>query len=95
MKRTEDEVVALGDYCKEVLGSDQFNTLFDEFKQDHFDLMLGTEPHEVKKREGIFAEMNGFRSFQAMMHGYVVRRAQIIQSRETREQSIADDSDDE
>jgi hypothetical protein len=45
--------------------------------------MLGTEPHEVKKREGIYAEMNGFRAFIALMQGYVIRRNELLKRRTT------------
>jgi hypothetical protein len=51
MNRDEDEVIALGNYCEALMLHDSFNTLFEEFKQENVDLMLGTAPHELKKRE--------------------------------------------
>lgn len=93
MNRDEDEVIALGNYCEALMLHDSFNALFEEFKQDNVDLMLGTAPHELKKREGIYAEMNGFRAFMALMQGYVIRRNEILK-RNDPQPSIAV-SDDE
>jgi hypothetical protein len=93
MNRDEDEVIALGNYCEALMLHDSFNTLFEEFKQENVDLMLGTAPHELKKREGIYAEMNGFRAFMALMQGYVIRRNEILK-RNDPQPSIAV-SDDE
>jgi hypothetical protein len=66
-------------------------TLFDEFKRDNVDLMLGTAPHELKKREGIYAEMNGFRAFMALMQGYVIRRNEILKRNEQPSIAVSDD----
>jgi hypothetical protein len=95
MERTTDEVLTLGEYSEQTLGSDAFNTLYQEFKNDRFTMMLSTLPHETKKREGIYAEMNALQSFMALMAGYVSRRSEIIKSDEDASIPVEDDQDDE
>lgn len=90
MIREDEDVVALGDYCEKVLEAPHFNSLFDEFKSDRFNMMLSTKPHETKMREGIYAEMNALGEFLALMKSYVDKRNDLIEPN----QSIASDSDD-
>ncbi len=89
---THDErVVALGNYCERLLADESFNELYGEFKRDRVDWMIGSAPHETKKREGIYAEMNALNEFCSLMKSYIGKRDAIINP----PPSIADDSDDE
>lgn len=95
MQRTEQDVIDLGDFCKSILASDAFNSLYHEFKEDHFNLLLSTQPHEAKKREGIYAEMSALQTFLGLMQGYVARRDEIIKSEDQPSIPVEDDVDDE
>jgi hypothetical protein len=92
MQTEEARVLAMGDYCENLLKQDAFNELYAEFTRDRFNWMVGSAPHETKKREGIYAEMNALGEFLSLMRSYVSKRDVILKQDQP---SIADDSDDE
>lgn len=93
MIQDETVVVQMGNYCEALLKHDCFNALYDEFRMERVGLMLGSEPHETKKREAIYAEMNALGQFLTLMKTYVDQRNKIIEATETA--SIADEGDDD
>jgi hypothetical protein len=76
---TDDEIVALGQYCANLRTSHQFTTLVDQFEKQIVSHMLSTEPHETKKREGIYASFLGVRDFLGNMDAIVNEAAKILE----------------
>lgn len=74
----EQQIVALGQYCETLMRDDTFNFLCELYGQNAFKAMMATAPHEVKKREGVYAEVWGLQNFLAMMVGFVEQRKRII-----------------
>lgn len=74
----EARTIELGNFTAALLRQDQFNELFEEFKQDSFAQFLSTASHAAKEREGIYAQLNGAMAFLELMKGYAVRRDAII-----------------
>jgi hypothetical protein len=64
---TDDEIVALGTYCADTLNDPNFNLLVQQYELQIVSHILGTEAHETKKREGIYASALGFREFLGHM----------------------------
>ena len=64
---TDDEIVALGQFCETVRSPFSWRVLVETFEKQVFDHMMGTEPHEQKKREGIWAQYQGAKDFLAHM----------------------------
>lgn len=73
-----DQIVALGTYCEALMRDDTFNMLCELRKQTLVQGMIGTQPHEAKRREGIYAEVWGLLNFLAMMKGFVDARDAIL-----------------
>lgn len=59
----DDTVLALGGFCKELLGAEGFQALMTMYKQQCAVDILNTQPHETKAREFIYASSQGFESF--------------------------------
>ena len=94
MQRSEDEVVAMGDYCEQLMRDDAFNSLCQEFSLQNALYILRTEPHETKKRESIYAANRAYSDFIGLMSEYVSRRDEIIK-RNDQPSIPVDDVDDE
>ena len=90
MPHTENEVVTIGGYCEALMRDDTFNMLVKEFQEQSVRAMLVTEPHEHKKREGIYAEIRGFDQFIGLLRTYVEQAQDILKKNDP---AIADDSD--
>lgn len=73
-----DQIVALGTYCEALMRDDAFNMLCEMHKQQLVQGMLSTQPHEAKRREGIYAEVWGLHNFLALMKGFVDARDAIL-----------------
>jgi hypothetical protein len=95
MERTTDEIVALGEYCEQLIRDDSFDTLCKEFQLRNAADIMRTEPHETKKREGIYAANRGYDDFIGLMRAYISARDQIIKSDEDASIPVEDDQDDE
>jgi hypothetical protein len=59
----DDTILALGSFCKELLGAEAFQALVQMHSQQCAADILATQPHETKAREGIYAAYQGFESF--------------------------------
>ena len=75
---TDDEIVALGQYCANLRTSHNFNVLIKQFEEQIVQHMLHTEPHETKKREGIYASFLGVRDFLGNMDAIMDEAAKIL-----------------
>lgn len=64
---TDDQVIALGSFCRSTRLHSQFNVLLKQFEVQIVQHMMSTDAHETKKREGIYATMVGVRDFLAHM----------------------------
>lgn len=75
---TNDEILALGDYCANLKAQENFKLLVKQFELQSFDHFLTTEPHESKKREGIYASFSGVRDFIGNMTAIIDEAQKII-----------------
>jgi hypothetical protein len=76
---SEDEIVALGNFCENLRNSPSWKILLDQFEKQIVEHMLHTEPHEAKKREGIYASFLGVRDFLGHLKAIETDRDQIIE----------------
>lgn len=60
---TDDETIALGEYCEDLMRQENFNVLVQQFELQCFQHIMTTAPHETKTREGVFAKYCGLRDF--------------------------------
>lgn len=80
--RTENEIVALGNYVEHLFNEEHFNTLCEEFEQQTVQAILTTAPHEVKAREAAYATIQGKRQLLSLMLAYRDARDDILQQSE-------------
>jgi hypothetical protein len=73
--------MTLGQFCKELLGDERFTALTQLFGQQMAADMLGTLPHEAKKREGIHAAYTGFTEFTALMSKFAEAAETVAKQR--------------
>jgi hypothetical protein len=64
---TNDEIIALGIFCEELANSGLFQMLCEQYEKNCFQHLMTTQPHETKKREGIFASYVGVKDFLGLM----------------------------
>lgn len=76
---TEDEIVSLGNYCETLRHNPQFKVLLDQFELQIVQHMLTTEPHEQKKREGIYASFLGVRDFLGHMDALITEKKKLTE----------------
>jgi hypothetical protein len=69
--KTEQEIYELGQYCHSLMQQSFFNQLCAEYEEDTVRHMLQTLPHEVDKRERIYASMRGQQDFLGLLMAYV------------------------
>lgn len=62
----DDTILALGSFCKELLGAEAFQALVQMHSQQCAADILATQPHETKSREFTYASYQGFESFLAL-----------------------------
>lgn len=74
---TEDEIVTLGNYCEGLLQNHMFTKVLEQFEKQLFDHMMRTDPHEQKRREGIYATCRGVQDLLGHMHAFVTERDKI------------------
>lgn len=79
---TDNEIIALGHYVEDLFRQDHFSTLCEEFERQSVEAMLQTLPHETKKREALYASVQGKRELINLMLEYPAARDKIIQKSE-------------
>lgn len=87
---TEDEIVELGDYCQQVMSDYRWKSILEQFETQIVHHMLTTEPHETKKREGIYAASRGVQDLLGHMATLV---QQALTIKEPQEQKAASEFD--
>lgn len=85
----EQDIVALGHYCEALMRDDTFNSLCGIYKHQSFLAMMSSQPHEVKNREGIYAQVQGLQNFLGMLASFVQQKDAILAAAEE-EQTDAD-----
>jgi hypothetical protein len=78
---TDDDIVALGEYCADLFAQDQFNTLVRHFELSCFQSFQTTRPEEKAARETAYADLSGLRSFLGMLDSFIGRGNDIIAER--------------
>lgn len=89
--RPEHEICELGEYAEQLLRQEYFNAFCEEFEQKSVEYMLQTQPHETKKREAIYASLQGKRQLIELMLAYVAAREEIIKKSEQPTDAADDD----
>lgn len=74
----DDQTVALGAFCEALMRDETFNVLCSIYKQNAFEAMMASAPHETKTREAVYHDVWGLQNFLGMMQGYVNQKDQII-----------------
>jgi hypothetical protein len=92
---TEDELIALGEYCEFLLSQDHFATLVQQFDTQCYQQMMASEPHEKMRRESAYNEFRGCKAFLDHMKAFVDQKNQTLQrnaalSREDAHEGIID-----
>lgn len=78
----DETILQLGGFCTELLGSEMFDAIIKLYSQQCAVDMLQTQPHEQKKREGIYAAYQGFEEFLAMMRDFSKGHTELLQKLE-------------
>jgi hypothetical protein len=76
---TEDELIALGEYCEQLLSQDYFATLVQQFDAQCYTQMMESEPHEKMKRESVYCEYRGCKAFLDHLRAFVDQKNQTLQ----------------
>lgn len=75
---SEDEIIELGNFCEALRLHPQWNALIKTFELQIVDHMMSTEPHESKKREGVYASCLGVRDLISHMKVFVETKQKIL-----------------
>lgn len=66
----DDTILALGGFCKELLGAEAFQALVSLYEQQCASDLMRTQPHEAKKREQMYASYRGFEDFLGLTRDF-------------------------
>lgn len=86
----EQQIVALGHYCENLMRDDAFNFLCGLYREKAFEAMIATAPHETKKREGVYSDMWGLQNFLSMMVGFVQQKKALLADENTNDETDKD-----
>jgi hypothetical protein len=73
----DETISALGMFCTDMLSSEPFQALVQMYSQQCAVDILKTEPHELKKREQLYASYRGFEGFLALAKQFAAGHEQI------------------
>jgi hypothetical protein len=76
---SDDELLEIGNFCEALRLHPQFTALLKSFELQIVHNMMSTEPHESKKREGVYASCLGVRDFQAHMNAFVQAKDKLVE----------------
>lgn len=62
----DEQILALGGFCKELLGDSAFHALVHLHEQQCASDLMRTQPHEAKRREYLYAAYQGFQEFRVL-----------------------------
>jgi hypothetical protein len=62
----DDTILALGGFCKELLGAEAFQALVQLHEQQCASDIMRTQAHETKRREYLYAAYQGFQEFKVL-----------------------------
>ncbi|MHC2284429.1 hypothetical protein [Bradyrhizobium barranii] len=62
----DETILALGGFCKELLGDSAFHALVQLHEQQCASDLMRTQPHETKRREYLYAAFQGFQEFRVL-----------------------------
>lgn len=66
----DDTILALGGFCKELLGDEAFKALVSLYEQQCASDLMRTQPHESKRREQMYASYRGFEDFLGLARDF-------------------------
>lgn len=78
MTLTEDQIIALGQFCETLMQSDAYNAVHEMFKKQCIDAVFNSASDAHADRERVYTELHGVSKFNGLMTTLVQQRAQII-----------------
>jgi hypothetical protein len=78
----DESILQLGGFCTELLGSEMFDAMTKLYSQQMAVDILQTQPHEQKRREGIYASYQGFEEFLALLRDFSKAHTELLQKLE-------------
>ena len=78
MSRTDDEILSLGAYTKDLLTGETFNELFKEYSDLSLANIVNSKPHEVKLREFEYAKLQALTGFLQHLASFAEAAENII-----------------
>jgi hypothetical protein len=74
---TDEELVDLGLWCENVLDSDMFSIIVQQFEQQCFGHWMHTDPEATKERDYIFSKVNALRDFIGHMRAFIDQKDKL------------------
>jgi hypothetical protein len=90
----DSTILALGGFCKELLGAEAFKALVAMFEQQCAVDILNTQPHETKARDYIHASHQGFQSFLGLTRKFADAFDQLPQHQDNQSAAPGHDEED-
>jgi hypothetical protein len=75
---TEDQLVSLGAFSKELLGSEAFNVVVNLYETGRTRELLQTKYEDAKERERIYTQITGLGEFLAFMKTIVDKHDELV-----------------
>lgn len=73
----EETIIALGQYCEDLLSQEFFNVLVQQYEFRCFEHFTHTEAKNLKEREGIYNQMRALQDFTDHLKAVIVQKDQI------------------
>lgn len=90
---TDEEIVALGQYCEGLLSQEHFAVLCETYKTQTIEHLLTTKPEAKERREQLFASMSGVREFLDLMKYFVSTKEKILADAEAQVKALSEEAD--
>jgi hypothetical protein len=90
MERSDQELLALGDFAKGLLTNDTFNVVFKEYSDLSLQAIVGSKPHETKLREFEYAKLQALVGFTDYLVGFAEAAQNLINKNDPTYQSDED-----
>lgn len=90
MQRTDDELLALGEFATNLLSDDTFNRVFKEYSDLILQSIVTSKPHETKLREFEYAKLQALTGFTEHLMGFAEAAHRILNPTNEHDQSDED-----
>ncbi|WP_422023354.1 hypothetical protein [Pyruvatibacter mobilis] len=76
---TDEDKIAFGTMCEALLRSDAFIQVMGYLSNSDLIELANTEPHEVKKREGLYTDIRAMRRLNETLSDFVNERDALVE----------------